>query len=43
MHDIHGKLGVKGMSDLTRKAIKGNYDTKTPTEEEKRTYKKFGK
>ena len=43
MHDIHDKLGVKDISDLTRKAIKGNYDTKTPTEEEKRTFKKFGK
>lgn len=43
MYDIHDKLSVKDMSDLTKKAIKGNYDTKTPTEEEKRTFKKFGK
>ena len=31
MHDIHRKMAVKSMSDLTIKAIKGIYHTKTPT------------
>ena len=33
MHHIEGKLGVKSMSDLTIKEIKGIYETKTPTKE----------
>ena len=31
MQDTHGKMAVKSMPDLTIKAIKGIYDTKTPT------------
>ena len=36
-------LGVKNMSDLTIKAIKGFYNTKTPTYEQIRSYKRYGK
>ena len=31
MQDTHGKMAVKSMFDPTIKAIKGIYDTKTPT------------
>ena len=31
------------MSDLTIKAIKGNYDTEAPTKEQTRKYKRYGK
>ena len=31
MQDTHGKMAVKSMFDPTVKAIKGIYDTKTPT------------
>ena len=37
------KLGLKNMSDLTIKAIKGNYDTEAPTKERTRKYKRYGK
>ena len=33
IHDKQDKLGVKNMSDLTIKAIKGIYDTEIPTKE----------
>ena len=42
MHDIPYKLGVKNMSDLTIKAIKGIYKTKTPTREQIKKYKRHG-
>ena len=41
MHHIQDKLGVKSMSDLTIKEIKGIYETKTPTKEKIRRYKKY--
>ena len=40
MYHIQVKLGVKNMSDLTIKAIKGIYNTKTPTYEQIRRYGK---
>ena len=43
MHHIQDKLGVKNMSDLTIKAIKCIYETKTPTKEQFKKHKKFGK
>ena len=33
-HDIKNKLGVKNMSDLSIKAIKDIYETKTPTKKQ---------
>ena len=35
MYNIQDSLGVKNMSDLTIKAIKGIYETKSPTNENK--------
>ena len=43
MYDILDKLGVKNMSDLTKKETKGIYNTRTPTFEQIRRYKRFGK
>ena len=43
MHNIQDKLGVKNMHDMTIKAIKGTYSTETPTKEQTRKYKKYGK
>ena len=37
MHNTQDKLGVKNMPDLTRKAIKGIYDTDASTKEKKNT------
>ena len=37
------KLAVKNISDLTIKAIKEIYDTETPTKEQIKKYKRFGK
>ena len=34
MMDIRDNLGGKNISDLTIKAIKGKYDTKSPTKEQ---------
>ena len=34
MHDMKNKLGVKNMSDLSIKAIKDIYETKTPTKKQ---------
>ena len=34
IHDIQDKLGVKNSYDLTIKAIKGIYETKTPTKKQ---------
>ena len=42
IYDIQIKLGVKNMSDLTIKSIKGIYDTKTLTNEQIRKYKGYG-
>ena len=36
MMDVQDGLGVKNMSDLIRKDIQGIYETKDPTEEQKR-------
>ena len=43
IHNIQDKLGIKNMSDLTIKAIKGIYDTETPRKEQVRKYKGNGK
>ena len=45
MHDIEEKLGIKNMSDLIMKAIKGIDNTKNPTKKNKqiRKYKRYVK
>ena len=43
MHNIQDSLGVKNMSDLTIKAIKGIYGTKRPTNEQIKRCKRYGK
>ena len=43
MHVLQDKLGVKNISDLRIKAIKGICDTETPTKEQIRKYKRYGK
>ena len=39
MHDIQVELGVKNMSDLVRKEVYGNFNTKNPTKEQIWDYK----
>ena len=39
IHDIQDKLGVKNSYDLTIKAIKGIYETKTPTKNKQKNAK----
>ena len=34
--DLQGGLGLKNMSDLSRKGIQGIFETKNPTEEQKK-------
>ena len=41
MHDIQNELGVKNMSDLTIKTIKGIYDTESPTKKQIKKYKRY--
>ena len=36
MIDAENGLGIKNISDLVRKSIQGIYETKDPTEEQKR-------
>ena len=43
MQDTHGKMAVKSMFDPTVKAIKGIYDTKTPTKQQIKEYKRYRK
>ena len=43
MIDVQKGLGVKNMSDLVRKEIHGIFETKTPTEEQIRKYKRSEK
>ena len=43
MYDIQDKLGVKNISDLTTKAIKGTYNTENLTKDQTRKYKTYGK
>ena len=38
MRDVQNGLGLKNISDLVRKEIQGIYQTKSPTEEQKRKY-----
>ena len=38
MIDVQNGLGIKNISDLVRKNIQGIYETKDPTEEQKRKY-----
>ena len=42
-HDIQDKLGVKNMSDVAIKEIKGIYNTKNLTEKQIEKYKRYGK
>ena len=41
--NIEDKLGVKNISDLTIKAIKGIFDTEILTKEQAEKYKRYGK
>ena len=43
MYDIQDILGVKNNFDLTIKAIKDVYNTETPTKEQIKKYKRYGK
>ena len=43
MHNMQDKLGIKNMSDLTIKAIKGIYDAETLTKEQIRKHEKIWK
>ena len=38
MIDVQNRLGLKNISHLVRKQIQGMYETKYPTEEQKRKY-----
>ena len=43
MTDVQIKLSVKNMSDLVRREIHGILETKNPTKEQIKKYKKSGK
>ena len=43
MCDLQNGIGVKNMSDLARKKIQGIFETKNPTEEQIRKYKRVAK
>ena len=43
IHNIQDKLDFKNMSDLTIKAIKGIYNTETPTKGQTRKYRRYRK
>ena len=43
MKGIQDRLGIKNMSDLTIKAIKGKYETERLTQKQSREHKNFGK
>ena len=38
MHDVQNKLGVKRISDILGKEIRGIYENKNPTSEPKKKY-----
>ena len=38
MIDVQKRLGLKNMPDLVRKEIRGIFQTKSPTEEQKKKY-----
>ena len=40
MNDVQNRLGVKNMSDLVRKGIFGIFETKNPTKDEVKKYKR---
>ena len=40
MHDVQERLGVKNMSDLVRKEIHGIFETKNPTKDQVKKYKR---
>ena len=43
MIDVQYGLGIKSISNLVRKNIQGRYETKNPTEEQIRKYKRTEK
>ena len=40
MNDVQNGLGVKNMSDLVRKEIHGIFETKNPTKDQVKKYKR---
>ena len=40
MHDVQDGLGIKNISDLVRKEIHGIFETKDPTKDQIRKYKR---
>ena len=43
MYDVQEGIGVKNMSDLVRKEIRGIFRTKNPTKDQIRKYKRLEK